>query len=358
MTPTEIFECLWDWEWFSDQEKIKLTSRASQTITISLLKRYFGGIIIRGTIGCCSFKDLYGYGPVTLNLPENWNLVPRNVFHDISTKMVFNETNLLTIHTGLVDNFQKFLVPGTHTCIDEIRIPSRHYKNEVKKYNCKKPDVWAIESKSLNDSTGYLLDFGFPLAKEQGSTVKSAVLKFINFLSTTGRRHTVTLDSNFLNADEIPLLSREKIFLHAMCSSNRPAWLFKDGLQKELPRSYTRVASSENYVAAATFNNGKANIASNCFVVHDTDENFTPSKRRELLKYYDQTKGFSDAFGQLVKSYWPDQKFKSWELCMVFGWMKYALTNAFILHKLLNEKSNHREFLFEIGSQYLLIQEE
>lgn len=161
------------------------------------------------------------------------------------------------------------------------------------------------------------------------------------------------MDSNFISAEDLPKLSSPRVLIHAMCSSNRPSWLWKDGLQKDLPRSYTRVAQGKDLVAGATFNNGRCNLASNCFVVVPDEENFTVEERRTLLKMYDKTKGFSDLFGQLTKTYWPGERFQNWKLSLLLGWVKYAVTNSYIIHKLREDNITHRDFVFQIGTNLL-----
>lgn len=83
----------------------------------------------------------------------------------------------------------------------------------------------------------------------------------------------------------IPTLTTDRLKIHAMCKKNSPSYLFAEGLCKELPRSYTRVAT-------VTFNNGLCNLASSAFKVNNDPEKYDHKERRTLLKFY-TTKGSS-----------------------------------------------------------------
>lgn len=84
---------------------------------------------------------------------------------------------------------------------------------------------------------------------------------------------------------------------------------FKRFMQRASSELYTCCERSK-YRKASTFNNGYANIGTSEFSVQEND-------RRTLLKLYDQTKGFGDAFGQLVSNYNPHQKFHDFHITLL-----------------------------------------
>lgn len=317
------------------------------------LKKLFGGFLMRGCLGCKNYKDLYGLGPEPVKYSFFDDLLPRNLVHELCNNLQLDDQLMSTIHQVLTSNFKRLFVPGTYLTIDEIRIPCRHFKCAQKKYNVKKPDVWAVESKSLNDLCGYLYDFTDPFTAPVQNYIKDAVSKLVNSTKSTGRRHVITLDSNFLNAEQIPTLTSDRLKIHAMCKKKSPAYLFADGLGKELPRSYTRVAASDHYIAAVTFNNGFCNLASSAFTVENNPEKYNHKERRTLLKFYDSTKGSSDNFGQLVKSYWPNQRCLNWKMTVLLGWFMYAVTNSYIIVHLRNPDQLHRDYIYKLSRELL-----
>jgi Transposase IS4 len=356
-TPTDFFQKMWDdriYKLLLGEKNFTPKARKLNYLSVAVLKKFFGMILMKGVIGLVSVND-YETKYFTLEFEGKSNILPRNVFFEISGNLVFD---LKPIHNILLENFQSHVQPGYFVTIDEIRIPSRHYNCEDKKYNAKKPDQWAIESKSLNDSSKYLLHFTYPLGDDT-PTPKQAVSLFTHYLKTTGRKHHITLDSNFLSAEDIPLVDEEGEDMGfestISCKKTRPSNIWKE-LQKDLPRGYTRVISCEDRVVSCTFNNGFVNIASNLFSVKDSKEFYKPSERRTLLEMYDKTKGYSDNFGQLVKSYFPDEKFQNHELTLLVGWLMYATTNAYILALLRGSKISHREFQCSIARDLLFSQ--
>lgn len=336
---------------------INAKDKSTVTLTTNHLDKYLGTVLMKGVLGCPSIEDLWSKFPFVYQYPGKKHQMPRKRFFKISKNLKIPHKK---IHKTLVKNFQTHMQASFYVCIDEVRIACRHYLCAFKKYNTKKPDVWAIESKSLNDNNGYLLDFTYPCTPSDGKSIQRALRRFFAYLEATGRNHNVTMDSNFISAGEISGYSSKNITILAMCKKSRPSWLWKDGLGKNLPRSYTRVVkrtASPPIVAACTFNNGFCNLVSNFFSVTDNEELYQPSKRRTMLQLYDQTKGYGDKFGQIVKSYYPAFHFKNWEMTLLIGWFKYALTNSYILFTLNGGELTHREFLHQIAHDLMDNQE-
>ena len=304
---------------------------------------------MKGVIGLRSVDDFYSEKLFTVEFPSKVSLLPKDIFYEVSANL---DIDLKSVYDLLIGSFQAHMCPGYWTAIDEIRIPSRHYDCTIKKYNLKKPDVWAIESKSLHDSTSYLLHFIYPLS-DPVPTPKQSVAIFVEYLQKSGRNHHVTCDSNFLAADDIPLLSTKSLKFTVSCQKNRPSEIWSKGLQVGLAQSYTRVVSGENMVCACTLNNGFVNLASTYFTVEDNQVLYSSEYRRDVLSLYDETKGYADNFGHLVMSYFPDIKFRNFRMQLLVGWLVYATTNAYILYTRQSDVLTHRAFQSQIAADLM-----
>lgn len=305
---------------------------------------------MKGVIGLVSVEDFYSdkYFTVT-DFKGKELLLPRDMFFEISANINFD---LKAIYNILISNFQSCMIPGYFVVVDEIRVPCRHFDCEVKKYNREKPDVWAIESKSLHDNNKYLLHFIYPL-DEDVPTPKLSVSIFAEYLQTTGRHHHLTMDSNFYSAADFHNIINWGFEATISCKSNSPSWIFEDALMKNLPWGYTRIASNEDCVAVTTRNKGYLNLISNLYTAEDNQDEYVSEDRRTLMNIYDKTKGSADAFGHLYKSYYPNEEFKKYTMTLLVGWLSFAMTNSFILYSLAHDDISHREFVREIAESLL-----
>jgi len=161
------------------------------------------------------------------------------------------------------------------------------------------------------------------------------------------------MDSNFLSALDLPKLSSMGFEATASCKYNRPSFIWKEGLAHNLPKGYTRVASSKNLCCLATNNKGLPKIATTlCYAVENTGP-FIVKERREVLNIYDSLKGKADFFGHLFKAQYPIGHHKSWLTTVLIGWFYYALTNAYILYSLRFADLDHSQFVREIAKDLL-----
>lgn len=271
---------------------------------------------MRGRIGLTNIDMMWSTGDFSVEFPGKAHQLPKNHYYAIASGLDYDPS---TLHSMLRESFQAALVPGYFVCIDEIRIPATHYACPYKKYNNKKPDVWAIESKSLHDSSRYLFDFINPV-QEKVPTPGESFFTMLQSLKQTKRNHHVTADSNFISALDIPKVTKLGFECTVSCKSDRPSILWKEGLGKGIPVSYSRVASSPAFTAVCTHNKGKVNLATTLYLVKDQKNLYKPENRRLILDKYDETKGYADQFGQLVKTYWPDGGFKKWHVALA-GWV-------------------------------------
>jgi hypothetical protein len=251
-----------------------------------------------------------------------------------------------------VERYKLHLIPGYNVCIDEIRIPCTHEECKFKQHNQQKPDVWAIESKSLHANNGYLLDFIYPL-DDKKPTPRESFFQFAEWLKSTERHHHLVADSNFLDATDLLKLWDYSFEGTISCKATRPTYLWKEGLLKNLPESYTRVASSERMWATAIYNNGKVKIATTRCVAIPAQKSSEVQERRSILKEYDKHKGAADYFGQLYKTTWPHGCHKNWLVTLLEGWFFFTLTNAYILYSMRFDNLTHKQFVVKIANSYL-----
>lgn len=132
----------------------------TESLTVNQLKRYFGQELMRGYVGLRDVKLLWTEAPISIDYPNKENRLWKNHWFAISANIAFDSEY---VHDALVERFKLHLVPGYNVTIDEIRIPCAHELCPYKNHNRAKPDVWAIESKSLHAENGYLLDSFTPV---------------------------------------------------------------------------------------------------------------------------------------------------------------------------------------------------
>jgi len=120
---------------------------------------------------------------------------------------------------------------------------------------------------SQSASTKYLLHFIYLLA-ETIPTPKESVYIFCEYLQGSTRRQHITMDSNFLSANDVPLCGPSgDVFCFECtisCKKNRPAEIWKH-LQEGLPLGYTRIVQNEKRICACTRSNGFVNLTSDLF---------------------------------------------------------------------------------------------
>jgi len=127
------------------------------------------------------------------------------------------------------------------------------------------------------------------------------------------------MDSNFLSALDLLKLYDLGFEATVSCKSNRPSFIWKDGLAHKLPKSYTRVCSSERLCCMCTNNNGKPKIATTLCVAKDDESSSEVKERRSVLNIYDDLKGKADHFGQLYKSQYPIGHHMNWLCTLLIG---------------------------------------
>jgi len=248
----------------------------------------------------------------------------------------------------LVGQFQRYVVPGYNVTVDELRIPCHHELCAQKNHNRDKPDIWAIESKSLHAENGYLFDFINPVLDPLPSPSFS-VSKFMCTLSKTGRRHHLVMDSNFLSALDIRTIDNHGFDATISCRSNRPSFIWQHGLAHKLPRGYSRVASSKRMCCVATRNKGTPKIATNLCVAVEGTCSSGVKERRDVLKIYDSLKGKADYFGHLFKAQYPYGFHRSWLTTLLVGWFYFSMTNAFILYSMKSDDLTHSQFVYQVA---------
>jgi hypothetical protein len=311
--------------------------------------KFIGQELMRGYIGLRNIKDMWSTEGIVISYPEKEYQLGRDHWFALSNGIDFDPS---IVHKKLIALYQRHVVPGFHVTVDEIRIPCHHEACPFKNHNRDKPDIWAIESKSLHADNGYLLEFINP-CQNTVPTPRDSIFQFTHYLSTTDRRHHIVADSNFLSALDLLDLWDLKFQATISCKNNRPSFIWRDGLAKDLPVSYTRVASNSTLCCIATHNQGTPKIATTLCYAVDDEVDSTIEERRDILKIYDEHKGKADLFGHLYKSQYPVGHHENWKNTMLIGWFYFSLTNAYILYSMKYDKLSHKEFVYQIASNFI-----
>jgi hypothetical protein len=346
--PIEFFRALWTREILvnvcASTKTFKIKEKRKK-LTPEILEKFFGLELMRGYLGIRNIAHLWTTEEITISYPGKETALTRDQFYAISKCLNFEPS---VVHEILVARFKLHIVPGYHVTVDELRIPCHHEKCPEKNHNRDKPDIWAIESKSLHADNSYLVDFVNPIQKNIPTPTES-VFQFAEYLKTTTRRHHLIMDSNFLNALDLLKLKDMNFEATASCKSTRPSFIWKDGLVPNLPVSYTRVASSKRLCCLATKNKGIPKIATTLCIAKESKTSLEVKERRKPLNMYDKYKGQADRFGHLYKSQYNTGKHKSWITTLLLGWFYFALTNAYILYSMRFDDLSHHEFVFQIA---------
>jgi hypothetical protein len=325
--------------------------KISKKLRPDQLRLFIGLELMRGFIGIRNMKMMWGtFEEIEIKYPGKENALTKNHWFSISNNLNFDPK---WVHSKLVEAFKLHLIPGYHVTIDEIRIPCTNESCPYKNHNRDKPDIWAIESKSLHAQNGYLVDFINP-CQDQVPTPRDSVFQFATWLKTTSRHHHLVMDSNFVSSLDLLKLSDLGFEATVSCRSDRPSFIWKNGLAHKLPKSYSRVASSKRLVCVCTNNRGVPKIASTLCIAKESQGSFDVKERRELLSIYDKYKGKADQFGQLYKSQYPSSRHQNWLCTLLFGWFYFALTNAFILYNMRFDNLTHRQFVYKIAKELLI----
>lgn len=64
-----------------------------------------------------------------------------------------------------------------------------------------------------------------------------------------------------------------------------------------------------------------------------TQPSIGPTRKPEVIEFYNQTKGGVDTFDQMCAHYGCGRKTKRWALCVFYGMMNAGVINSWIIHK-------------------------
>ncbi len=353
--PIEFFFALWN------DVIINHICDTTEVLTYNHIRRklnkqdvlvFLGMELTKGFIGMRNSKYFWGENDVEVSFPFKDKILTKNYYFSIARSLNFDPE---FVHKALIDAFKLYLIPGYNMTIDELRIPCHHEGCPFKNHNNDKPDIWAIESKSLHAENGYLLDFINPIQNNL-PTPSQSVFQFAYWLKTTERHHHILADSNFLSALDILKLSDMGFESTVSCRSNRPTFIWQKGLSHLLPRGYTRVASSKRLCCVATHNKGIPKLATTLCTAREFKGSFVVKERRDILRIYDKYKGKADSFGHLFKSQFPMTRHKSWMTSLLVGWFYFALTNSFILYNMRFLDLTHVKYVRQIAKDLLSFQ--
>jgi len=354
--PVEYMDALWNIDIIQhicdSTEALKVDGRYFKLTPLDF-RRFLGVELMRGISGIRNIETFWhtdSSKKFTVDYPGKDNQISKNRWFAISNGVDFDPA---LVHEMLIALYKFHLVPGYNVTIDELRIPITHESCPFQCLNRDKPDIWAIESKTLHAENGYLLDFINP-CQHKVPTPKESVFQFANWLKTTGRHHHLIADSNFLSALDLLDLYDMNIEGTISCKSTRPSFIWKKGLAHKIPKGYSRVASSERLCCVCTRNKGTPKIASTLCYAIDDENRSEVKERRDLLTIYDDLKRKADHFGRLYKAQFPIGHHMNWLISLLIGWFYFTLTNAFILFSMRNAGVTHEEFVFQIALKYMV----
>jgi len=353
--PIDFFFALWNdiiINHICECTEVLLCNNTRRKLNKQDLLLFLGMELTKGYIGFKNSKFFWGEHEVEVIFPNKKNILTKNLYFSISRKINFDPP---FVHKSLVDAFKLYLIPGYHVTVDELRIPCHNEECPYKNHNNDKPDIWAIESKSLHCENNYLLDFTNPI-QQKVPTPSESLFQFADWLKSTQRHHHIVADSNFISALDVLKLSDMGFESTVSCKYNRPSFIWQHGLSKLLPKSYTRVASSGRMCFIATHNQGIPKIATSLCVARENPGSFIVKERRDVLKIYDKYKGKADNFGHLFKSQYPVTRHKSWLTTLIVGWFFFALTNSFILYNMRFANLTHEQYVRQIAKDLLFVQ--
>jgi len=325
-----------------------LTSKDCPRLDQADLSRYFGMLLI---FCCYPARTLHAYfnmGQGRMLRPGSEDFLSRNAFTALNAALHFDKT---TIHSLLCTSFQHHLLPSTSTCVDEVRIGCKNVHCPCVKFNPRKADRWALESLSLHDRSGYMYHF-YPTSSS--ITPFNAILEFGSKLARLCPGFEITADSRFSSLNQATKLLEKGVYCTLACKANHPKDLFKSTLAKDLKKPHAAAATNGSVIATTMWSQKKVNIISSWWSVSEQLVHTGYHDRRIPLHHYNNTKTYADTFQQLYAAYHFKHKHQRWECNHLIGWFEFAITNAYILHRLLHgDVLSHLDFLVQVGKSLL-----
>ena len=284
-TVVDFFDLLWDESIMAHLESLIVSSAVALPPYLSprqLLWKFFGQCLLLGIFHVCDTRDLWNTGPRRPTYPFREYFLGENVWFSLSA--VLEHWDITYLHDALNSNFHKHLFPGGSLAVDEIRVRCWHMDCPFKVWDTRKPDKFAIQSRSLHDSSGYLLHFTDPSAIPV-TTAFEALREFANYLTQFDPPRHITADRLFGSVDQAEAIHLP-VWFTICCKRNAPTFLWKDGLQRLVKKRDTEVALKDGFIAACTYSRRKVNILTNSFVVEENPEASTPHGRSSILRHY------------------------------------------------------------------------
>lgn len=317
-------------------------------ITLQEIRKWLGTTVTLMILRLRSHRDLFSTTNIVIKYPLKENALSRNRWSWINSHLQYDEKILQSI---LINTWQFHFIPGTFVTVDEHRTPCHPRDTSLLSFNNNKPDRWAQESHTLNDTkSSYLYNFDLP---KQYPSHKS--LHKLTRCLRGKRRYHITADNHFSNLPQAQKLARRKFYFTLNCKRNaQPSLVWKGGLGRGLPKHRSRFARHGSIIAATFHSNAKLNILSNFFIAQELSKSIGKD-RGVLLQHYDATKRGADQFNLLVKNFHNHHSHSTPQLSLLNSWIQWGLTNGYILYKTNTQQPlTHRQYLSAI-SQYLLM---
>ncbi|XP_018368816.1 PREDICTED: uncharacterized protein LOC108764906 [Trachymyrmex cornetzi] len=249
-------------------------------------------------------------------------------------------TAIREIWDKFIENCTKYYTPSQSCTIDKQLLGFRE-KFFAKVYIKSRPDKYGIKILCLNDSrTFYMLNaipYTGKVVTERLENIPSYYVRQLSIpIHGTGRN--ITCNSWFTSIELINMMKREySLTMVGTIRKNKrqiPFVFQRSAFVGDARYVYTNEMTLLSYtpkknkviclVSSLHRNKGKTDVE---------------IKKPEIVSYYNSTKGGTDTFDFLCKSYSTCRKTKRWTMRLFFGMLDQAVVNSNILYN-LNDRNN------------------
>lgn len=239
------------------------------------------------------------------------------------------------IWSMFIENCKKYYTPLQNCTIDEQLLGFRG-KFFAKVYIKSKPDKYGIKMLCLNDSKTYYMLNAIPYLGTVPVRMESVPTYYVRELSTPihGNGRNI-ICNNWFSSIELIDIMKNKFFLTIVGTIRKN--------KRQIPMTFHRSAAvgSARYAYAKdttlpSYTPKKNRVV--CLVSNfhkGTGKTDEYTKKPEIISYYNSTKGGTDTFDYLCKSYSTNRKTMRWTLRLFFGMLDQGVVNSNILYNLV-----------------------
>lgn len=317
--------------------------KSSGLNTSELWSEAFGNGIFRATMSQCRFKFL----AASLRFDDK-NTRPQR-------RQADKFAHIRQIFDVYVANCKKYYSPYEYCTIDEQMLSFRGRCSFVV-YNPMKPDKYGIKIVQINDArTSYMFN-AIPYVGEIKDRLKneSVPTYYVRNLSEPifNTNRNVTTDNWFTSIEAADMLKSNNLTLLGTIRKNK----------REIPPLFLKpqeegmaVFAFSNEKTLVSYTPKKKKVVLMLSTMHHDDKIDLTTGKPDVIVMYNETKGGTDVFDKLCKSYTTCRKTARWPMRVFFGMLDGSGINAMILLNLATNsiKSSRKEFLKELG-MYLI----